>query len=132
IKGLIDLFNGKWETKESFLVRTDDGSEVRMSPDDLLERQKQYLGPFQEWVGTLVGEMSFRTAATVGGGAHHVRFQAPVFLANLGRVGLLKPPTYTYNTMFDIDQVGYERRIQISHEIKPGETDRFTVKVAIV
>ena len=61
----------------------------------------------------------------------HVRFQAPVYLANKRLLGVPKPPTYTYDTSFETSQADYERRVQISHEIKPGDTDRFTVKVGI-
>ncbi len=42
-----------------------------------------------------------------------------------------RPPTYAYGTTFDANNAAYQRRVQISHEIKPGESDRFTVKIAL-
>ena len=128
IKGLIEA-SGR--LAKAFLSRWVLDSRLKLSPDELSERM-QHINEFKRWVVTLAGEISFRAPAA-GGEMHHcVRFQAPVSMANWGGLGYQKPPTFTYNTIFNIDQVGYERRVQISHEIKPGETDRFTVKVAIV
>lgn len=130
IEGLIELCNGEWDSQNScVVVKTHDGSEVRLSEEEYDERWKEYLGPFQEEVGTLVGEMSF--GALDNERHRQVRFQAPVYLANKRLLGVPKPPTYAYDASFETSQSDYERRVQISHEIKPGDTDRFTVKVGI-
>ena len=39
--------------------------------------------------------------------------------------------TAAYGTVFDINKASYQKRVQISHELQPGETDRFTVKIAV-
>ena len=35
-----------------------DGKRERLTQDELAHRKQSALGPFKEWVGTLVGEMS--------------------------------------------------------------------------
>jgi hypothetical protein len=130
IEGLSLLCDGKWESQEAFLAPTKDGVEERMTPAELEERVKKYLGPFQESVGTLVGEINFQTTHDPGG-SHLVKFWAIVFLENKNRLGLHKPPSYAYDTDFDSENISYQRRVQISHEVQPGETDRFTLKVAV-
>ena len=129
--GLINLMNGEWETSECYLVRASDGSEVRMSRDEFSKLEKKYLGPFQDWAGTMVGEMNFKTLNINQETHHKIRFQTPIYLCNINRSGLHKPPSYTYATAFSTTEVGYERRVPISHELKPGETDRLTIKVAM-
>ena len=65
IEGLSMLGSGKWESREVFVVPTADGAEERMTPAELEDRIRKYLGPFQDSVGTLVGEISFQTTAQV-------------------------------------------------------------------
>ena len=79
----------------------------------------------------MVGEMSFKTSVASEVKHHKVRFQSPIYLCNLNRVGMHKPSSYTYDTIFNTAEVVYERRVQISHDIKPNEADRFSVKVAV-
>jgi hypothetical protein len=130
IVGLILLSNGQRESQHTFVIPKEDGSEERMTLAEIEEREKKCLGKFQEWAGTLVGEISFTTADSVGR-KHRVRFLAPVYLENKNKRGLPKPPTYMYDAAFDTPNTAYQRRVQISHELLPGETDRFTVKVAV-
>lgn len=129
IDGLILLTNGKWD-QDAFVAPKVDGSEERMTQAEMQERCKKYLGRFQEEVGTLAGEISFTTADDAGR-KHRVKFHASVYLANRNRMGILKPPTFTYDTAFEIQNTHYQRRVQISHTLQPGEADRFTIKVAV-
>jgi hypothetical protein len=130
IAGLILLTNGKWEDKETFLIPMADGLEEKISPAELETRTKQFLGAFTDYVGTLVGEINF-TAANDPSVRSSVKFRGIVYLANANRVGVPRPPTAAYGTVFETAGASYQRRVQISHEIQPGETDRFTVKVAV-
>ncbi len=40
-------------------------------------------------------------------------------------------PTYEYGARFEAVGQKYERRVSISHEIKPRDTDRFTIKIGV-
>jgi hypothetical protein len=62
---------------------------------------------------------------------HSVKFHAHVYLANKNRLGIPKPSSAAYGTVFDINKTSYQKRVQISHDLQPGETDRFTVKIAV-
>ena len=130
VAGLILLTNGKWEDNETFVIPTVDGFEERISLAELEIRTKQFLSVFTDYVGTLVGEINF-TAANNPDVRSIVKFRGIVYLANANRVGLPRPPTAAYGTVFETTGASYQRRVQISHELQPGETDRFTVKVAV-
>lgn len=129
IDGLILLANGKWD-QDTYVVPKADGSQERMTEAEVEEREEKCLGRFQDEVGTLAGEINFTTAEDAGR-KYRVKFHAPVQLANQNRMGIPRPPTYAYDTAFDALNTNYQRRVQISQELQPGETDRFTLKVAI-
>jgi hypothetical protein len=129
IEQLILLTNGDWEAPDVFVVPTADGSQERITATEMQEREKRCLGPFQDYGGTLVGEIDFDVA--MGVGRRRVKFYAHVYLANENRRGLPKPPSATYETAFETDKLSYQKSVQISHELQPGETDRFTVKIAV-
>jgi hypothetical protein len=78
----------------------------------------------------LAGEISFTTPEDPGS-RQQVKFHAPVYLANQNRMGIPKPASYAYDTAFDAQNIEYQRRVQISHTLQPGESDRFTIKVAV-
>jgi hypothetical protein len=130
IEQLILLTNGDWETRDVFVVPTADGPEEKISAAEMQDREKRSLGRFQDYVGTLVGEISFGVAEA-NSQRHSVKFHSYVYLANKNRLGLPKPSSAAYGTVFDINKVSYQKRVQISHELQPGETDRFTVKIAV-
>jgi hypothetical protein len=129
IDGLILLSNGRWD-QDVYVAPTADGSEERMTDAEMQERWKKCLGQFQDEVGTLAGEISF-TSAEGAGRKHGVKFHAPVYLTNQNRMGIPRPPTFRYDAVFDTQNTDYQRRVQISQALQPGETDRFTVKVAV-
>src|ERR1700691_5276334 len=129
IDGLMLLGNGRWD-KDAFVVPKADGLEERMTEVEVNERWKKCLGRFSNEVGTLAGEISL-AAADSADRRHSVKFHAPVYLANRNRMSITKPPTFMYDTNFETKKTGYQRRVQISQELQPGETDRFTIKVAV-
>ena len=124
------LTNGKWESQNEFVVPTADGQTERLTSAELEQREKKCLGKFQKCVGTLVGEIQF---AGPGGASDQrgVKFYSHVYLANQNRLGLPRPPSYKYDVAFPAQGTNYQRRAPISHELKQGETDRFTVTLAV-
>jgi hypothetical protein len=88
------------------------------------------LGPFKSEASTLVGEIGFKVEDS-SGSESVVKFFAHVFLANENRRGIPRPPSYKYDTAFDVQNANYQRRVNISHSLQAGEADRFTVKIAI-
>ncbi|MBV8104745.1 MAG: hypothetical protein JO223_08990 [Hyphomicrobiales bacterium] len=130
ITGLILISNGRWKDNETIVIPTAEGLDEKISLVQFEERKKLYLAAFNDHVGTLVGEIGF-TAANDPNTRRKVKFHDVVYLANANRRGLPRPPTATYGTIFETAATSYQRRVQISHEIRAGETDRFTVKIAV-
>ena len=79
-------------------------------------------------MGTLVGEVSF--PIDNDSNQKRVKFFAVVYLDNRDRVGILRPPTYTYDIVLESEKINYQKRVQISHELQASEADRFTIKLA--
>jgi CHAT domain-containing protein len=129
IDDLILLGNGKWDDN-AYVLSKADGLEERLTEDEAQERWKKCLGHFTDEVGTLVGEICFTNIGDAGR-KHIVKFHAPVYLANQKLYRITKPPTFMYDTAFEAKASAYQRRVQISQELQPGETDRFTIKVAV-
>lgn len=129
VEGQIRLADGEWDERV-FVARAVDGSEERMTEAEVQARWAKCLGPFTMEVGTLVGEIGFRNGLD-SGPKNVVHFSAPVYLANKNRMGITRPPSYNYDSAFAVQGTSYQRRVQISHSLDPGEADRFTVKVAI-
>jgi CHAT domain len=130
ITGLILLTNGRWEDNKTFVVPTVEGLDEKLSTVQLEEREKIYVAAFKDHVGTLVGEIGF-TVENEPTMRRTVKFYGVVYLANANRRGLPRPPTATYGAIFETAAISYQRRVQISHEVRPGETDRFGVKIAV-
>lgn len=128
IAGLISLMNGEWE-EDYFVIEKADKSKEQMSEAEMEKRWKLYLGPFSDEVGTLVGEISFAKDDDQSN-RQEVKFVAPVYLANRNRMGIPRPPTYSYDTAFEIERRNYQKRVQISQELQPGDADRFTIRIA--
>ena len=128
IDGLILLINGQWDDQDIFVAPSSDGLEERMTGSEMQERWKKCLGRFSEEIGTLIGEINFTSADESD---RKIKFHAPVYLSNVGRKGIPKPSTFTYDTAFEIQNINYLRSVPISHTLQPGEADRFTVRVAV-
>lgn len=129
IDGLIRLSNGKCD-ENGYTVSKADGTEERITGAEVEKRWQECLGGFHDEVGTLVGEISF-TSNGAAGQARLVKFHAPVYLANKNRSGITRPPAFMYDAAFEGQASAYQRRVQISQELQPGETDRFTIKLAV-
>jgi hypothetical protein len=129
IEGLVFLSNGRWDG-DVFVAQKVDEAEERMTEAEMQARLEKCFGRFREEVGTLVGEISFKSGDDLGLGGT-VKFSAPVYLANENRMGIPRPPTCKYDIAFDTRRSNYQRRLEISHSLDPGEADRFTVKVAV-
>jgi hypothetical protein len=128
IDGLVLLSNAKWES--GMLVATKaDGTVEGMTEPEMQERWVRCLGPFREEVGTLSGEISFTTPDDIQ--RKVVKFDAPVYLSNKNRLGIRRPPSYKYDTAFDVQGADYQKRVQISQSLDPGTADRFTIQVAV-
>jgi len=130
IDELILLENWQWESKDIYIVPTADGSEERLTIAEMNKREKQFLGRFQGHVGTLIGEISFTTPQDRGL-RQNVKFHAVVYLANENRRGIPRPPSWTYETVLTVQKSAYQRRVQLSQELQPGEADRFLIKIAV-
>ena len=130
INGLTRLYDGEWGD-EKYIVTLEDGSKKLLSKTEVDEQYKTCLGPFQDAIGTLSGEITY---ATTHGGTpkRPARFLAYVYLANKNRLGLPRPPTYAYDTSFETEAANYQKRVQISHTLQPNEADRFTIRVAVM
>jgi hypothetical protein len=126
---LILLSNGRWD-RDVFVAPKADDSEERMTKAQMEARWEQCLGPFNMEVGTLAGEIDFNTVGDLSAN-NVVKFSAPVYLTNMNRKGILRPPSYKYDSAFNVQALDYQRRVQISHSLQPGEADRFTVKIAV-
>lgn len=111
-------------------VKGEDGVNTAMTWVDYQESIKRTLGPFNEEVGTVIGQISFIEETTDQ--SFIVHFRAVVYIFNKNRRGLHKPPSSTYNVEFETKGKNYQRQLgNFSHEIKPGETDRFLIKLGI-
>lgn len=126
---LTGLMYGKW-SEGFFVVTRGDGTEERIPLDRIEARWTECLGRFTAEVGTLAGEITFKVE-NGSGSASGVKFLAAVYLANENRRGLPRPPSYKYDSAFDVRGTNYERRVPISHSLQAGEADRFTVRIAI-
>jgi len=127
--GLSRLGNGRWE-EDTYVIQKSDGSEERISEAEAQKRWNECLGTFQNEVGTVVGEFDF-TPVNDSTRKHNVKFHAPVYLSDLKRMGIPKPSSFMYDTAFETENSNYQKRVQISHTLQPGEADRFTIKVAV-
>jgi hypothetical protein len=125
IDGLISLSNSRRE--DTLLVQSAGGLVEQIGGAEAEARWKQCLGRFQEEVGTLAGEISFRSVL----GTQIVKFKASVYLSNLNRRGLFKPPSYNYEAFFEIPKAQYQRKVAISQALQPRDADRFTFTVGV-
>jgi hypothetical protein len=130
LEDLVLLTNGDWTADGQFELPEVDGKRERLTQEELRRREEKALGPFKDWVGTLVGEMIY-TSAAAPSERRAVKFQAFVYLANANRVGIPKPVTFQYQVALEAEARSYKKVIAISQEIKAGDTDRFALKIGV-
>ncbi len=130
ISDLLLLTNGEWADDGQLELPEVEGSRERLSRDELRRRQEKALGPFKEWVGTLAGEACYAPVAAPDE-RRSVKFQTFVYLANRNLLGIPRPITFQYQIALEADGRSYNKVLPISQELKAGDTDRFTLKIAI-
>lgn len=62
---------------------------------------------------------------------YNINFQTHVFLYNMFLPGALLPPSYGYETKFEVEGNNYYRQVPISHVLQPGEADRFVITIGM-
>lgn len=130
IERLLILMDAIRSDSKSMKVRGEGGIETVMTLDDYQAAIKRCLGPFQDEVGTVIGQINFTESSTMQNYA--VRFRALVYIFNKNRLGIFKPPSAVYNVQLEMIGKNYQRQLlDFSHEIKPGESDRFLIKLGI-
>lgn len=126
---LLLVMNGDWTADGEFELPEVDGKRERLAQDQLNQRTEKALGPFQAWVGTLAGEISY-TSAAAPDEQRSVRFQTFVYLANEDRYGIPRPVTFQYQAALEADNRSYTKVVPISQELKAGDTDQVTLTIA--
>ncbi len=118
--------------RDEVTLRHSDGSEEVVPREQFEARRASYLGRFKSGGALVSGEIAYRYTA-IDGFQHQrtVRFETVVWIFDEDLVGVPRPPSYQYGIRLLVDGSKYERRLNISQEIKPGETDRFAIKVGV-
>jgi len=113
-------------------LRQADGSETTISRKQFEARRVSYLGPFKSGGALVSGEIDYKHTS-IDGREHQqkLKFEAVVWLFDENRLGIRRPPSYQYGIRLLVDGRNYERRLNISQELKPGETDRFAIKLGV-
>lgn len=104
----------------------------QMSTEEFEAHRRQFLGPFTSGRASLSGELVF-TSKTLSGKTKkwRVQFSAIVQLFNRKAKKKVRLPTREYDVKLDSENVNYLRRVPISHVLEPGESDRFTLMIAV-
>ena len=124
------------------VARSEDGSSITTkdslgkvtthTEDEFLALQTKWLGPFVDGIGVARGYLSF--SAIDGDGlrrTHKIPFQTPVRLYNENRSGVTRYPSFAYTAALRTSGTDYVVRVPISHELKTGESDRFTLSLGV-
>jgi hypothetical protein len=115
-------------TGATHTIRERDGRLVTLNKQDIDERVRKAFGPFPEGVAKVVGEIIYRDPRQ-NGESRSIKFVNRVHLGEKGP-GAPAPPSFTYNVKLEVNGSDYEKRMPISQALKPGEFDRFTIRVA--
>jgi hypothetical protein len=129
VQGLDTLLNVVDSKGDVVTVRDAAGAQSSLSRDEHEKAVKKSLGPFQDAVGTIIGEIDFVESSSVQ--KYLVRFRAVVFIWNVNRRGLPRPPSALYDVEFQPVGRDYRKNVPVSHELRPGEADRFLIRVAV-
>jgi hypothetical protein len=118
--------------RDEVTLRQSDGSDATVSREQFEARRASYLGRFKRGGALVSGEIAFNHTSVDGSERHRtLKFATVVWIFDENRVGVPRPPSYQYAVRLLVDGTTYERRLNISHEIKPGETDRFAIKLGV-
>lgn len=116
---------------EMVKVRRENGTESVMTWDEYKQAITRAFGPFEDGVGTVIGEIEFGAPLDGKREKRVVRFRAVVYIVNEKRKLAYRPPSAVYQVEFDTTGCKYRRRVPISQEVPPGQGDRFLIKVAL-
>jgi hypothetical protein len=117
---------------DGVVVRDGAGNDMEMTWQQYAQKRSAHLGPFVQGAALVSGELEF-SGRTIGGSIeqHKVKFSTVVWLFNEYRAGVPAPPSYQYATKFEVEGSNYERRVPISHVLKPQEADRFVIEIGM-
>ncbi len=102
----------------------------QMVPKMQFEQLRQAcLGIFKSNKALVSGKVVFETTANGRALEHSIKFSTLVHILYRSFAGAPFPPTYQYLTKFEVDGEGYQRRVSISQVLRPGEVDRFSLKI---
>jgi hypothetical protein len=99
-----------------------------LTPEEY-DQFKKTLGPFADNLALVEGEIEYNTSAAPAG-KRIVRFATFVHLYDMILPSAVAPPTYEYKVLLQTEGLRYSVPVNVSQAIKPGETDRFTFRVA--
>ena len=98
--------------------------------DEIDSNLLKALGPFKEGKAKMFGLIIYEGESAYGIlEKDSVKFEATIFLGQPG-VGRPIPPSFFYDISFDTLNDSYVRELNVMHEIKSGESDRFDVKIS--
>ncbi len=88
------------------------------------------LGPFKDGQAKIIGEIHYSGLNSEGvKSKEKLKFEAIIDLGPRG-AGAPRPPSFQYDIIFETDRSDYEKVLPISQDIKPGDADRFNIKIS--
>jgi hypothetical protein len=93
---------------------------------DYVPAQKD-LGNFSSGSALVYGVLKFTSFPDTQN--QTVKFAAIVHLSNSGLSGAAMPSSFQYHTAFQAENHNYQVSLPVSHNLKPGEADRFNIRV---
>ncbi|MGA2060113.1 MAG: hypothetical protein ABSG67_06500 [Thermoguttaceae bacterium] len=116
----------------NLIVINPDGSEKTLTYEQYEKEFHSYFGKFEIGGALACGEISYESKSVDGTNQYHkFKFATVVWIYDENLKGLPKPPSYQYKTQFEVEGHDYDRRVNVSQEIKPGETDRFSINIGV-
>ena len=117
---------------ESSVTFIEKGHEVTLARDVYEKEWEKAVGPFSHGEALLYGKII--TSADSSAQTHQTReikFSTTVHLHDNIAMGEPHPPTYQYNLALEIDRRNYVVQVPLSQVLKPGEADRFNIRVSV-
>lgn len=91
---------------------------------------RQYLGQYSKGIAYINGVLDFDADTIEAQKCHYsIKFSAPIFLYDYSLAGAPFPPSYQYDISLQVSGENYTVRKAISQELKPGEIDRFNLRI---
>lgn len=103
---------------------------AEMTEEEWDKQTGEAAGPFAIGAALVYGALDYswtRADATVA--QERIRFFTQVFIGNMNRLGLPKLPSWQYQVRLETSRSEYSVALPISHELKPGDSDRFNIRV---